>query len=75
MCGVFGFVGESGLDKDAIGVLVHHSEQRGRDSSGVMLLGEPMFGQELWVESSVTLILPIVVLALSWMTLRRTSDA
>jgi ABC-2 type transport system permease protein len=43
--------------------------------SGVMLLGEPMFGQELWVESSVTLMLPIVVLALSWMTLRRTSDA
>lgn len=39
MCGVFGFVGESGLDKDAVGVLVHHSEQRGRDSSGVMLLG------------------------------------
>lgn len=46
MCGVFGFVGESGLDKDAIGVLVHHSEQRGRDSSGVMLLGER--GYELY---------------------------
>lgn len=46
MCGVFGFVGESGLDKDAIGVLVHHSEQRGRDSSGVMLLGDD--GYELY---------------------------
>lgn len=39
MCGVFGFVGESGLATDDIGVLVHHSEQRGSDSSGVMLLG------------------------------------
>lgn len=40
MCGVFGFVGESGLAKEDIAVLVHHSEQRGRDSSGVMLLGD-----------------------------------
>lgn len=46
MCGVFGFVGESGLDKDAIGTLIHHSEQRGRDSSGVMLLGAD--GYELY---------------------------
>jgi len=46
MCGVFGFVGGSGLAKDDIGVLVHHSEQRGRDSSGVMLLGDD--GYELF---------------------------
>ena len=38
MCGVFGFAGESGLAKDDIGTLVHHAEQRGRDSSGLMLL-------------------------------------
>lgn len=46
MCGVFGFVGEIGLDKNAIGTLVHHSEQRGRDSSGLMVLGEE--GYELF---------------------------
>lgn len=39
MCGIFGFVGESGLAKDDIGVLVHHAEQRGRDSSGLMVHG------------------------------------
>lgn len=46
MCGVFGFVGESELSKDGIGTLAHHSEQRGRDSSGVMLLGKG--GYELY---------------------------
>lgn len=39
MCGVFGFVGESPLAKEDIRVLVHHSEQRGRDSSGVIRFG------------------------------------
>lgn len=46
MCGVFGFVGGSSLDGDVIGVLSHHAEQRGRDSSGVMLLG--VDGYELY---------------------------
>ena len=40
MCGVFGFVGESELPKDDIRVLVRHSQQRGWDSSGLMLLGD-----------------------------------
>lgn len=40
MCGVFGFVGESELAKDDIRVLVRHSQQRGWDSSGVLLLGD-----------------------------------
>lgn len=40
MCGLFGFVGESSLSKDDVSLLVHHAEQRGCDSSGVMMLGE-----------------------------------
>ena len=40
MCGVFGFVGDSSLIQAHIDILVRHSEQRGRDSSGVMLLGD-----------------------------------
>lgn len=40
MCGVFGFVGESGLAAEHIETLVHHAEQRGRDSSGLLLLGD-----------------------------------
>lgn len=46
MCGIFGFVGESELPKDDIGTLVHHAEQRGRDSSGLMLLRDS--GYELF---------------------------
>lgn len=46
MCGVFGFVGQAALDRDAIATLVHHSEQRGRDSSGLMVLGDD--GYELY---------------------------
>ena len=40
MCGSSGFVGGSGLERDVIDVLAHHAEQRGRDSSGVLLLGK-----------------------------------
>ncbi len=46
MCGVFGFVGESELAKDHLATLAHHAEQRGRDSSGLMLLGDD--GYELY---------------------------
>ncbi len=38
MCGVFGFIGQAVLPKEDIRVLLHHSEQRGSDSSGLMLL-------------------------------------
>ena len=40
MCGVFGFVGQAVLPRQDIRVLLHHSEQRGSDSSGLMLLRE-----------------------------------
>lgn len=40
MCGVFGFVGANALSKEYVKTLVHHAEQRGRDSSGLMVLGE-----------------------------------
>lgn len=36
MCGVFGFVGTSALDSSDINLLVRHSQQRGKDSSGIM---------------------------------------
>ena len=37
MCGIFGFVGAAGFDRSDIDVLVRHSQQRGRDSSGVVI--------------------------------------
>lgn len=37
MCGIFGFVGEASLAGDEIRQLVHHAQQRGRDSSGLMV--------------------------------------
>lgn len=36
MCGIFGFVGSSELEKEHIATLVRHSQQRGRDSSGLI---------------------------------------
>lgn len=37
MCGIFGFVGAAGFERSNIDVLVRHSQQRGRDSSGVVI--------------------------------------
>lgn len=37
MCGVFGSLGPSALDPADLKVLVRHSEQRGRDSSGLVI--------------------------------------
>ena len=37
MCGVFGFVGDRALDRDSVRTLIRHSEQRGRDSSGLIV--------------------------------------
>lgn len=37
MCGIFGFIGDRPLNERALRLLVHHSEQRGRDSSGLFV--------------------------------------
>ena len=37
MCGLFGFVGDRALDRDSVHALIRHSEQRGRDSSGLVV--------------------------------------
>ena len=37
MCGIFGFVGVPDLDQNDIDVLVRHSQQRGKDSSGLIV--------------------------------------
>jgi len=40
MCGIFGFVGSSDLGTRSTKVLVDHAQQRGRDSSGLVLHGQ-----------------------------------
>lgn len=37
MCGIFGSTAPSGLDKKSIEILIKHAEQRGRDSSGLVV--------------------------------------
>ncbi|MBX3116204.1 MAG: hypothetical protein KF808_02530 [Cryobacterium sp.] len=37
MCGIFGFVGTENLDSGSARVLVKHAQQRGRDSSGMVI--------------------------------------
>ena len=37
MCGIFGFVGVADLDQNDIDLLVRHSQQRGKDSSGLIV--------------------------------------
>lgn len=37
MCGIFGFVGSDALDASSATTLVNHAQQRGRDSSGMVL--------------------------------------
>lgn len=40
MCGIFGFIGEDDLDSASAKVLVKHAQQRGRDSSGMVIHGD-----------------------------------
>ncbi len=37
MCGIFGFVGDTALDATSAKALVKHAQQRGRDSSGMVV--------------------------------------
>lgn len=37
MCGIFGAVLPTGLDRRSVRTLIHHAEQRGRDSSGLIV--------------------------------------
>ena len=37
MCGVLGYVGDSPLPRGSVDTLVRHSQQRGRDSSGLIV--------------------------------------
>jgi glucosamine--fructose-6-phosphate aminotransferase (isomerizing) len=37
VCGIFGFVGETALDATSAKALVNHAQQRGRDSSGMVV--------------------------------------
>lgn len=37
MCGIFGIISNSTINSDELRLLAHHSEQRGKDSSGLLL--------------------------------------
>ena len=39
MCGIFGYVGPDALDSTSAKILVKHAQQRGRDSSGMVIRG------------------------------------
>lgn len=39
MCGIFGFIGPDELDSASARILVKHAQQRGRDSSGMVIRG------------------------------------
>ena len=38
MCGIFGIISQTSIDKENLNYLVNHSRQRGRDSSGLIYL-------------------------------------
>jgi glutamine---fructose-6-phosphate transaminase (isomerizing) len=40
VCGIFGYVGPDALDSTSAKVLVKHAQQRGRDSSGMVIYGK-----------------------------------
>lgn len=40
MCGIFGILSSSGIDKSKLNTLVKHSKQRGTDSSGLLYYDE-----------------------------------
>lgn len=43
MCGIFGYVGPDALDSTSAKTLVKHAQQRGRDSSGMVIRGDDAF--------------------------------
>jgi glucosamine--fructose-6-phosphate aminotransferase (isomerizing) len=43
MCGIFGFIGPDDLDSASVKTLVKHAQQRGRDSSGMIIRGKDNF--------------------------------
>ncbi|WP_309615824.1 hypothetical protein [Salinibacterium sp.] len=43
MCGIFGFIGPDDLDSTSVNTLVKHAQQRGRDSSGMVIRGADNF--------------------------------
>ena len=38
MCGIFGIISQNKIDKKDLKLLVKHSQQRGKDSSGLIYL-------------------------------------
>lgn len=43
MCGVFGIISSAAVSRDDLSVLVNHSQQRGRDSSGLVTLANDCY--------------------------------
>ncbi len=43
MCGIFGFIGADDLDSQSANTLVTHAQQRGRDSSGMVIRGKDSY--------------------------------
>lgn len=43
MCGIFGIISGQPVDKEDLGFLVKHSEQRGRDSSGLLTFHDEIY--------------------------------
>ncbi len=43
MCGVFGIISSAAVSRDDLSVLVHHSQQRGRDASGLVTLANDCY--------------------------------
>lgn len=46
MCGIFGIVNDTKALVDGLPILAHHAEQRGRDSSGLVIVREDRFEVE-----------------------------
>ncbi|PZQ89693.1 MAG: glucosamine 6-phosphate synthetase [Leifsonia xyli] len=44
MCGIFGYIGQDDLDSASAKFLVKHAQQRGRDSSGMIIRGAEAYG-------------------------------
>ena len=39
MCGIFGIISQKSIEKKELKMLAHHSQQRGKDSSGLIFIG------------------------------------
>lgn len=46
MCGIFGIISSSNINSDELTLLAHHSEQRGKDSSGLLISNK--YGYDLY---------------------------